>query len=205
MDVIAAKGILENYNAHHLDRVGEAIEVLKEKYGTYEAIAAEVGPNQHTISKYYRLSKLPEGIRWKVEEGELSGEAAVQICRLKDENDQWVLAFAIVDAGKEALTARECKEVVEDVRETGRPVEEVLTQRFGFDFDSTVLFPLLVDYWFRFKVCRAAWNRQKEWKSLVNEILKQWLNGREFSSTADLKGISRELIDAASRLEELAE
>ena len=205
MDIIAARETLENHKDEPLDKLGEAIEVLKEEYGTHEGIAAQVGPSQATISKYYRLSKLPEGIRWKVEEGELSGEAAVKICRLKEENDQWVLAFAIVDAANDVLTTRECKEVVEDVRETGRPVEEVLTYRFGFDFDKTVSLLLPIRYWFRFKICRAAWNRQQEWKNLAYEILRQWLDGREFLSTADLHEISQELIDAANRLEDLAE
>ncbi len=205
MDIIAARDILENYKHQPLDKVGEAITVVKQEYGTYEGIAQEVSPSASTIAKYDALSKLPPGIRWKVEQGQLPGTYAEQICRLNDENDQWVLAFFIVDAGKQAPSVRECKQVVDDARETERSVKEVLTERFGVEFDKTVTLVLPVDYWFRFKICRTGWNRHKNWADLAYEILGEWLNGREFSSTADLKAISRQLSDVASRIEELAE
>ncbi len=205
MEITEAKAVVADYKQQQLGVLGEAITVLKKEYATYEGIAQQVAPSAATITKYHALSKLPQGIRWKVEQGQLPPTHAEQICRLKDENDQWVLAFCIVDAGKQGPSARECKDVVEDVRETERPIAEVLTERFAFEFDKTVALVVPVDYWFRFKICRTAWNRQEEWKNLVYKILSEWLAGREFSSTADLKAISRQLSDVASQIEELAE
>ena len=205
MDCCGARAIVQNYKREPLTLVGEAIELLKGEDRTYDDVAREVGVSHSTISKYHRLSQLPDGIRWKVEQGELPVLHALQICRLKDENDQWLLAFAIVDAGKEALTAKESQRAVDDVRRSGEPMADVLTRLFGFEFDRTVSLLLPVDYWLRFRISRAAWNRQDEWKNLAYDILSQWLDGRAFSSTADLHEISVQLIKAATRLEELRE
>ncbi len=118
---------------------------------------------------------------------------------------KWVLAFVVVDAGKDAPTERECKQAVDDVRRSGESMEQVLSRRFGFEFDKTVALVLPVDYRLRFRICRAAWNRQQEWKDLAYDILTQWLKRRAFSSTAELHQISRELTNIASRLEEVRE
>ena len=206
MEISDAKAVVQNYRQQSLAALGEAISVLKKKYDTYEKIAKQVSPSAKTIGLYYRLSQLPDGIRWKIQEGEIGLSLAEQVCRLKDENDQWVLAYAIVDAAQDrSIMEQEWKGAVDEVLRTGRSMKEVLEERLGAASDKTVVTPVSFDYSFRFKLCRAAWNRQKNWADLVYDIINEWLDGREFSSTADLKGISRELIDAASRIEELAE
>jgi len=207
MEISDAQAVLEDYRHQPLAALGESITVLKKKYDTYEKIAKLVSPSAHTIGLYYRLSQLPDGIRWKIEQRELAVSLAEQICRLEDTNDQWLLAFAIVDAQEknEALTEQDCKEVVDDVRQSGKSLEEALSQRFGFNFDESVPLILSFDYWFRFKLCRSAWNREKNWADLVYDIINEWLDGREFSSTADLQGISQELITIGKRVKELGE
>lgn len=207
MEIADAQAVLEDYRHQPLAAIGEAISVLKEKYGTYKEIAKQVSPSAHTIGLYYRLSQLPDGIRWKIEQRELAVSLAQQICRLEDTNDQWLLAFAIVDAQEknEGLTEQDCTELVDDIRQSGKSLEEALSQRFGFNFDESVPLILSFDYWFRFKLCRSAWNRQQNWADLVYDIINEWLEGREFASTADLHKISQELIAIGKRVEELGE
>jgi len=201
-----AKAVVTGYSGQPLRALGEAITLLKREYGTYKQIAKEVGPCAVTIGRYHRLSRLPDGLRWKIEQRELALSLAHQVCKLKDENDQWVLAFAILDAPEDGrLTERECRQAVEEVQNTGRPMREVLAERLGLDFKKSVVVVLSFDYWFRFKLCRAAWNRGQSGADLAREIVAEWLAGRQFSSTADLQHISQQLADIAKHVEELAE
>lgn len=206
MNIEEANRVVAGYSEQPLEVLGEAIALLKRRYGAYERIAQQVGVGAATIAQYHHISELPDGIRWKVEEGQLRLGLARQVCRLEDENDQWMLAYAIVDAAEDgAVPQEEWKRAVDEVLKSGRSMEEVLQERLGAASEKTVQMVVSFDYWFRFQLCRAAWNRRQSWYDLAYEILTQWLKGREFASTADLGRISQQLTDIANRLEEIRE
>ena len=206
MDIEQASRALQNYKRERLCDIGRAIDALHEEHATYGRIAEEVGVGAVTIGKYHRLSRLPRGIQWKIEQGQLSRGHAQQICRLEDENDQWMLALAIVEATKQAtITRRQCQDAVEDVLGAGKPMEQVLCERFGIELGDVVSLLLPVPYWFRLRACRAAWNREKEWKDLAFQVLEEWLDGREFVHSRELRDVARELVSLGQRLAELAE
>lgn len=205
VEIDNAKAMVADYRHQRLDALGEAITVLKQEYRTYNDIAEQVGVSRLTIGLYHRLSKLPHGIRWKVEEGEVPLGLARQVCRLKDEEDQWMLAYAIVDDADRTVPEEEWKGAVDEVLRTAASMEEVLEKRLGAASEKSVVTTLSFDYWIRFKLCRAAWNRRQSWYDLAREIVTQWLEGREFASTADLEEMSRHLVEIANRLEQIRE
>ena len=84
-------------------------------------------------------------------------------------------------------------------------MEEVLCERFGIELDDVVPLLLPVPYRFRIRICRAAWNREKEWKDLAFHVLEEWLAGREFVHSRELRGVAQELVALGQRLGELAE
>lgn len=216
MDVEEATATLNDYADRPLEELGEAVDELLKHYDSYTGIGEIVRPVPATISKYHRLSQLPKGIRWKVDAGELTIGQAVEVARLEDENDQWVLAYAIVDDEDASVPGDEWRRAVDEVLSTGRSMEDILRNSLGVASEKTVTMALAFDYWFRFKLCRAAWNRRENWHDLAYSILNDWLASREFESPADLREIteelseiarstSRQLTELTERLEDLRE
>ena len=141
----------------------------------------------HFLSSRHRIFQLPKGIQWKIDHGQIESEQGYQISRLENEDDQWLLAFAVVE---ENLKLSECENVVNIVLKQGRPIKDALGDIAGVKSDTikTLMLPIRFDL--RFAMCRLAWNQQKNWEDLCYELIRQ--------------GIDVDIKEAASQLEALA-
>ena len=92
-------------NDRKSSEVGEAVDVLYRLHGTYEKVAQQLELNipDYVLGRMHRIYRLPKGILWKVDEGQIGITQAALITRLKDEEAQWLLAITVVEkevAGK---------------------------------------------------------------------------------------------------------
>ena len=170
--------------------IGEAVDVLYRKHGTYDKLAEHVQLSHPFLSRRHHIFQLPQGIRRKVDEGQLGLTQAEHIHRLRDERSQWLLAVIAVEKN---LRANECENVVNIVLKQGQPIEDALATSTGVRFDEisppVLLLPIGVDFWFT--LSKVAWEQGKDWQDLCYELIK--------------RGIDVDLLDAATRLEEIAE
>lgn len=185
MDAEQAKGILNRYQKQRFALLGEAIDCLLATYGNYKTIADHAEPSSHTISKYHRISRLPRGILWQLEEGSISLGIAEQLSRLSCEDDKWRLAFFVVDIDDGSFSVQDCREVVTRIEETGRSAEQVLTELTGETFERTYPLALPVDFKFRFALARASWSHETEWPDLCYRVISEWLEKQDAIQDAD--------------------
>ena len=188
MDAETAKEILETYAGRKPSEIGEAIDVLYPGFGTYKAIAEAFGRSDKYWSIRHRLFQLPKGIRWKIDDGQISTEQGIEITKLKSEEDQWLLAFAVTETKN--LTAKECGNIVNLVLKEDKSIAEALSVSAGIRFDKIqpLLLPLGFDI--RLAICKRAWARSKEWEDLVYQLI--------------LQGIDVDMNEVALELEKLA-
>lgn len=168
--------------------IGEAVDVLYGEYGSYEALALQFGKSKKFCGTRHRLFQLPEGIRWKIDERQIGIEQGYQISRLTSDEDQWVLALAIIEA--EDLTAKECQNVVNLVLNQEKSIRDALSVSAGIRFDKIqpLLLPLGFDI--RLSICKIAWKQCQNWEDLGYRLI--------------LQGIDVDIREVASQLEELA-
>lgn len=188
IDAETARAILNSYAEKKISEIGNAVDVLYPEFGTYKAIAAEFGRSDKYWSVRHRLFQLPAGIRWKIDEEQISTEQGIEISKLKNENDQWLLAFAITET--QNLTAKECQNVVNLVLKEDQSIREALSVSAGIRFDKIqpLLLPLGFDI--RLAICKRAWARCQEWEDLIYQLI--------------LQGIDVDIKEVASQLEKLA-
>ena len=188
MDTETARVILGSYAGKKPSEIGNAVDVLYPGFGTYKAIAAEFGRSDSFWSVRHRLFQLPVGIRWKIDEGQISMEQGIEISRLKNEEEQWLLAFTITET--QNLTAKECQNVVNLVLKEEKSIREALGVSAGIRFDKIqpLLLPLGFDI--RLAICKRAWARCQEWEDLIYQLI--------------LQGIDVDIKEVASQLEKLA-
>lgn len=189
MDCETAKQWLEQPRDRKPSELGEAVDVLCQKYGTYKAITKEVPLTSARLSKLHQVFRLPAGIRWQVDEGKLRIGHAHEISRLQ-EDDQWLLAFTIVEA---KMSVQESKQVVDAVTRNNRPLREVLKTLSGIRFDEVK--PLLLPLPFEdlFRITRAAWSKKSEWADFS-------LRAIEEATRVDREHIAAELSSLADQL-----
>ena len=188
MDTETARVILGSYAGKKPSEIGNAVDVLYPGFGTYKAIAAEFGRSDSFWSVRHRLFQLPVGIRWKIDEGQISMEQGIEISKLKNEEEQWLLAFTITET--QNLTAKECQNVVNLVLKEEKSIREALGVSAGIRFDKIqpLLLPLGFDI--RLAICKRAWARCQEWEDLIYQLI--------------LQGIDIDIKEVASQLEKLA-
>lgn len=188
MDTNTAKELLSARDARKPSEIAKAVDVLYQEFGTYQAIAQQVGRSKNFYNERHRIFRLPMGIQWKIDEGKISLKQGSQISRLKDEEDQWLLAVAIIEA--KDLTAEECKNAVDLVLNEKKPIREVLGVLAGIRFDNIqpLLLPLGFDI--RLEICKVAWSRCQEWADLCYQLI--------------LQGIDVDIKEVACQLEKLA-
>lgn len=191
MDINTAKEFLTAENSRKPSEIAEAVDVLYQELGTYQAIAQQVGRSKNFYNERHRIFRLPVGIQWKIDEGKISLKQGSQISRLKDEEDQWLLAVAIIEA--KDLTAEECKNAVDFVLNEKKPIREVLGVLAGIRFDNIqpLLLPLGFDI--RLEICKIAWSRSQEWADLCYQFIRQGID-------VDIKEAARQLEKLASAL-----
>ena len=123
--------------------------------------------------------------------GTINLQQGVQISRLKDEADQWLLAFTIIET--KDLTAEECKNVVNLVLNEDKSIKDALGVLAGIRFDKIqpLLLPLGFDI--RLEICKVAWARHSEWGDLCYQLILQGLD-------VDIEAAARQLEKLASDL-----
>ena len=84
MDTNIAKELLTAENARKPSEIAEAVDILYQELGTYQAIAQEVGRSDKFWGVRHRIFQLPVGIQWKIDEGQIGIEQGYQISRLKE-------------------------------------------------------------------------------------------------------------------------
>ncbi|MBL7188514.1 MAG: hypothetical protein ISS70_19485 [Phycisphaerae bacterium] len=189
MDSQTARDWLNDAGDRKPSELGEAIDVLYRELGNYKAIASQVRISTNRLSQLRRVFLLPEGIRWQVDEGKIQLGHVEQISRLQ-EDDQWLLAFTIVQ-GK--IGVKDSTEVVHAVVAKKRPLRDVLYEMIGIRFDQVK--PLLLPFTFEenFKIARAAWRKKLEWADFS-------LKAIEDATRVDLDHIAGELASLAHQL-----
>ena len=188
MDLKIAKQIMAAPNRSKPSELAKAVDVLYQELGTYQSITQEVGRSDKFWIMRHRISQLPIGIRWKMDEGQIGIEQGYQISRLKQEEDQWILAIAIIEM--RGLTAKECGKVVNLVIKEGKSIRDSLSILAGIRFEKIqhLLLPLDSEIWLA--ICKIAWARCQKWEDLCYQLV--------------LQGINIDLQEVASQLEKLA-
>ena len=150
--------------------VGEAVDVLHQKYHTYKAIVQQVDNVSETfLHSRHRIFQLPKGIQWKVDQGEIGIEHGYQISRLENEDDQWLLALAITE---KKLTVEECNNVVNGVSKQNVSIEEVLSVSTGVRFGEPKPLLLMIppDLWI--PMSRGAWDQGMNWEDYCSQLIR---------------------------------
>ena len=196
MNTNTAKELLTTEKARKPSEIAKAVDVLYQDLGTYQAIAQEVGRSDKFWGVRHRISQLPAGIQWKIDEAQIGIEQGYQISRLKNEEDQWLLAVAIIET--KDLTAEECKNVVNLVLNEGKPIRDAFGILAGIRFDKIepIVFPLGFDI--RLKICKVAWARSQEWADLCYQLVLQGID-------VDIKEIALQLEKLAAALHKAGE
>ena len=191
MDTDKAIEYLTEPKGKKTSEIGEAVETLYRKYGSYAEIARKLPLDMpdisHFLSSRRRIFQLPKGIQWKIDHGQIESEQGYQISRLRNEDDQWLLAFAVVE---ENLKLSECENVVNIVLRKGRSIKDALDDVAGVKSDTIHPLMLPIGFDLRLAMCRLAWNQRKNWADLCYELIRQ--------------GIDVDIKEAASQLEALA-
>jgi len=169
MDCEKAKEYL-NVPVHRKpSQLGEAVDVLYRELDNYDAIAMQVPFSAARLSQWRRVFLLPVGIRWQVDEGKICIGHVRQISRLQ-EDDQWLLAFSIVEA---KISVKDSKAAVDGVIKRGRKLRDVLHDMIGIRFDQVK--PLLLPFTFEesFKITCAAWSKKLQWADFSLKAIEE--------------------------------
>ena len=203
MDTNAARELLTSQDAKKPSEIGAAIDVLYKELGTYQAIADQVGRSESFYNERHRIFQLPAGIQWKIDEGIISLTQGVQISRLTDEADQWLLAITIIET--KDLTAEECKNVVNIVLNEDKSLQDTLGVLAGIRFDKIqpLLLPLGFDL--RLEICKVAWARHCEWGDLCYRLILQGLDVDIEAIASQLENLVSDLRKAGATEQESAE
>lgn len=188
MNLKTAKEIIAAHAQNKPSEIAEAVEVLYQEFGTYQAITREIGKSDKFWIMRHRIFQLPSGIRWKIDEGNIGIGQGYQIARLKREEDQWLLAIVIIEA--RGLTTKECRKVVNLVLNQDKSIIDSLSILVDIHFDEIQPFSLLLgaDIWI--EICKIAWTRRQKWEDLCYQLVRQ--------------GIDVDFQEIASQLEKLA-
>jgi hypothetical protein len=198
IDAKNAREILAAYVERKPSEIAEAIDVLYQEFGTYQAIAQQVGRSEKFWGTRHRIFKLPTGIRWKIDQGQISIEQAYQISRLEKKEDQWILAMVIIEAKN--LTTKECGNVVNLVLNENKSIKDVLSISAGVRFDNIqpLLLPLGFDI--RLAICKLAWERCQNWEDLAYQLILQGLDVDPEEVASQFEASAAQLLKHAEEL-----
>ncbi len=180
--------------------VGAAVDVLYQKYRTYDRISQQTSMPSRVISSRHHIYQLPQGIRWKVDEGQIGITQAIQITKLKDEESQWLLAITVLE---KKLRVNECENVVNLVLKEGWAIRDALGAVTGVRFDEisppTLLLPIGVDFWFA--LIRASWGQGKDWQDLCYQLIREGVDVDTKEVANQLESLSK---NVSTQLESIA-
>ncbi len=198
MDKDTAREYLTDPQGKKPSEIGEAVDVLYEDYGSYQEMARafqKVGGS--TLSTRRRIFQLPKGIRWKVDEGQISITNALQIARLGDENAQWLLAFAIVE---EQLEADVCSNVVNRVLKYEDSIREALSAAAGVRCEKVIPLLLPLGFDIRLAIAQNAWNRSQELQDFCYDQICQDPDAAARELVCKYRALLSQLDEAMSEL-----
>ena len=196
MDANIAKEILSAPIGRKPSHVGAAVDVLYQELETYKAIAQQFGRSDKFWGVRHRIYQLPAGIRWKVDEGQISIDQSYQISRLENDEDQWLLAMAIIET--ENFTAIECGNVVDLILKEDKSIREALSISAGIRFDKIQPLVLPLKFDLRLAICKRAWGRCYEWEDFIYQSILQ-------SIDVDIKEVAAQLEKLTSDLRKAGE
>ena len=175
-----------------VSEVGEAIDVLYQKYHSYKAIAQQFKVSTTFLSSRHHIFQLPKGIQWKIDQEQIGIGQGYEISRLENEDDQWLLALAVVE---QDLKATECANVVNIVLRQEGSIRDALSISTGVRFDEGKPLMLIIrpDLWI--PMSRAAWGQCKNWEDLCYQLIRQGID-------VDIKKVGSQLEALASNLRE---
>ena len=196
MDIATARNIIAAQTEKKPSEIASAVDVLYQAFGTYQAMTQHLGKSEKFWMMRHRISGLPSGIRWKIDEGVMSIGHGYQIARLKSEADQWVLAIAIVEA--KYLTAHDCGKVVSLVLNEEMSIRGALRSFADIRFDDIhpLSLPLGTDIWT--DLCKIAWTRHQKWEDVCYQFVRQGVD-------VDLKKVAAHLEKLAADLRHSSE
>ena len=191
MDAKTAREILTVHIGRKPSEIGEAVDVLYEAFGSYASMAQEFGRSGKFWRVRHRFFQLPEGIRWKIDEGQIDIGQGEQIFKLENEEDQWLLAIAIIET--ESFTATESGNVVNLVLKENEPIRKALDVSAGIRFDKThpLLLPLPFGVWL--VICKRAWAGCQNWEDLTYQLILQGLEVNPEEIACQLEKLASDL------------
>ena len=201
MDLDRAKEVLTNLTAHALLERCDAARVAVDHYGSAAAAAKEMSASVDAIRKWSLLSQLPRGILWLIDTGQIRESHGEQLARLSDEQQQFVLASAIIE-GK--LKAEECRTAVNTSKDSGKVLNDVLSEMFGITFSDP--HPIMLSFEGNdfIRLNEAAWTRGKRPADLCKAIVVQWLLNEEFASRMNVRQLGDELETVGRQLKKMS-
>lgn len=191
MDRETARRVVDAEDPGKPSEIAEAVAVLYQEYGTYQSLTRYIGKSDRFWIVRHRISQLPVGILWKIDEGQIGIEQGYQLTRLPHDADQWRLAIAMVEVKQ--LTAKECRKVVNLVINEGKPMTEALRILAGIRFDKIqpLLLPLRSDLWVA--ICKIAWTQCQKWEDLCYQLVLQAIDVDIQEVASDLEKLASEL------------
>ena len=203
MNLKKAKEIIAEHPQRKPSEITEAVDVLYQEFGTYQALTQEMGKSDKFWIMRHRIFQLPGGIRWQIDEGHIGIGQGYQIARLKREEDQWLLAIVIIET--RCLTTKECRKVVNLVLNEEKSIIDSLSILADIHFDEIqpLSLPLGSDIWI--EICKIAWTRRQKWEDLCYQLVRQGVHVdfQEIASqleklASDLRNAGKDLLSGAS-------
>ena len=71
MNLKTAKETIAAHTQSKPSEIAKAVDALYQEFGTYQAITQEIGKSDKFWIMRHRISQLPIGIRWKIDEGQI--------------------------------------------------------------------------------------------------------------------------------------
>ena len=160
MDKATAREYLIDPEGRKPSEIGEAVDVLRADYRSYKEMARDFQTlGGRTLGSKHRIFRLPQGIRWKIDEGKIPVNKSEHIARLKNEDDQWLLALVIAE---ERLEEEVCSNVVNRVLKFNDSIRDALSASAGVQCDKITSLLLLLSFDIRLAIAQNAWNRSQE-------------------------------------------
>ena len=191
---------LANRKKQKPSEIGEAVDALYQIHKTYKKIATAYSVPPNFLSLRHSVFQLPKGIRWKVDEDQISIDQALQIAKLKREQDQWLLAITAVE---KKLSATECKRAVDLFLKDNWEIKEALSTVTGVRFEDIsppmLMLPVGVDFWFA--LIQSAWERSTNFADLCYQLIREGVYVDNQAIATEIESIAKE---SAIQLESIA-
>lgn len=197
MDIETAIDYLSSSKQRNPSEIGQAVDVLYQEHPYYKEITRQhkLKISPHFLRQRHGIFKLPKGIQWKVDQDQIKVSQGYQISRLRNEDDQWLLAFVVIE---EKLNLNECNGIVNMVLKKNVPIRDALRILTGVRCDKIVPVLLPLEFDIQLAMCRSAWNRSKDWRDFCYYLMLQGID-------VDIKKVATQLEVLASDLRKVGQ